>query len=85
MVDRAADALRRDPVYVDHRAVRRISAEDAQRLRGAIRRERAGPLYVAVLPGFASNESGGDDDAVVRDANEGRRAAGALVGGMASW
>ena len=50
-LDEAAAALRSDPVYVDPNAERALSRREADRLREAIRRQDAGPLYIAVLPG----------------------------------
>jgi hypothetical protein len=66
-LDRAADSLLEDPVYVDPTAERAISGEDARRLRATIRREGAGPLYLAVLPVSAADEAGGDDAAALRE------------------
>ncbi|MDP8991508.1 MAG: hypothetical protein M3N31_00355, partial [Actinomycetota bacterium] len=60
VLDRAAEALRRDPVYVDPEA-REMSAGDAQRLRDRIRRGDQ-PVFVAVLPDAAVAEAGGDPD-----------------------
>jgi hypothetical protein len=61
----AAERLRSDPVYVDPDAERAISADQAERLRGAIAREDAGPLYLAILPASAAREAGGDPDAAL--------------------
>ena len=54
----ATDALRSTPVYVDRHAERAISPADAARLREAIRRYRAGPLFVAILPASAADAAG---------------------------
>jgi hypothetical protein len=61
----AADSLRRDPVYVDPDAERAISESEAERLRRAIAREDAGPLYLAILPAAAADQAGGDPEAVL--------------------
>jgi hypothetical protein len=61
----AAQSLRSNPVYVDPQAERAISEEEAERLRRAIAREDAGPLYLAVLPAAAAEEAGGDSDAAL--------------------
>ena len=61
----AAERLRSDPVYVDPDAERVISEEQAERLRRAITREDAGPLYLAILPASAAREAGGDPDAAL--------------------
>jgi hypothetical protein len=61
----AAESLRSDPVYVDPEAERAISEREAERLRRAIMREDAGPLYLAILPAAAANEAGGDPDAAL--------------------
>ena len=65
IVDRAARALESDPVYVDPDAERSISAAEAERLRGRIRSAGAGPVYIAILPGEARNEAGGDAAEVI--------------------
>jgi hypothetical protein len=59
VVDRAAQELRRAPVYVDPAAERPISSSAAQDLRNRI---AAGPspIFVAVLPAAAVAEAGGD-------------------------
>ena len=63
----AAESLRQDPVYVDPEAERAISERQADRLREAIAREDAGPLYIAFLPAAAANEAGGDPKAALRE------------------
>src|SRR5919199_2206543 len=64
VIDRAAEALRSDPVYVDPGAEAKVSSADAERIRQAIRDRDAGPLYVAVLPAAAADEVGGSADQV---------------------
>ncbi|MDQ3866442.1 MAG: hypothetical protein M3304_06390, partial [Actinomycetota bacterium] len=58
-IDRAVTALREDEVYVDPAAERRISNEDAERIRERIDSSSAGPVYVAILPATAASEAGG--------------------------
>jgi hypothetical protein len=53
VVDRAIQALKSDPVYVDPGADHAISSADAARLRSAISDEHAAPMYIAILPGGA--------------------------------
>jgi hypothetical protein len=64
-LDRAADALALDPVYVDPGAERAISESDAEDLRQAISESDAGPIYIAVLPAAAAREAGGDPGAAL--------------------
>jgi hypothetical protein len=66
VLDRAAEALRDDVVYVDPDAERALSEAEADRLRSRIR-EAGGGVYVAILPDRARLEAGGDEDAVVRE------------------
>ncbi|HZG50174.1 MAG TPA: hypothetical protein VEY90_11700, partial [Thermoleophilaceae bacterium] len=63
----AARALDSTPVYVDPDAERAISEGEAERLTDAIARHDAGPLYIAVLPAAAAEETGGDPDAALRE------------------
>ena len=66
-LDEAARTLESSPVFVDPDAERALSAVEVERLREAIRRHDAGPLYLAVLPGSAADEAGGDPDAALRE------------------
>jgi hypothetical protein len=66
-LDRAADALQLDPVYVDPDAERAISEDEAEHLREAITESDAGPIYIAVLPAAAAREAGGDSNAALRE------------------
>jgi LPXTG-motif cell wall-anchored protein len=70
IVDRAAEALRRDPVYVDEGARSAISGDEAERIRDRIRRGRQ-PVFVAVLPREAASEVGGDPGQVAAAVGEG--------------
>src|SRR5215211_6275960 len=83
IIDRAAQTLRSDPVYVDPQAKPTISAADERRLENEIAREGGGPIYVAVLPGSVRGEAGGDAGEALRTlASEvGRRGAYAIVAG----
>ena len=62
IIERAAMALRSDPVYVDPRAEEHV---DADRVRREIERRDPGPMYVADLPDAAVREAGGEADGVV--------------------
>ena len=65
VVDRAAEALKASPVFVDPDAEADFSEEDAEALRDRI--EGAGlALFIAVLPAAAADEVGGDPRDVVR-------------------
>jgi hypothetical protein len=85
VLDRAVEALRDDPVYVDPAAERRISDDDAARLRERIAEAGAEPLYVAILPAAATRESDGTPEGVVRalDRQLGEAATYAVVVGNA--
>src|SRR5215208_3636495 len=83
IIDRAAQTLRSDPVYVDPQAKPTISAADERRLENEIAREGGGPIYVAVLPGSVRGEAGGDAGEALRmlASEVGRRGAYAIVAG----
>ena len=66
-LDRAAEALEMDPVYVDPDAERAISDREADGLRRAIAESGAGPIYLAILPADAAREAGGDAGAALRE------------------
>ena len=65
-VDRAADELRSDPVYVHPDAERSLDADQEQALEDRIADGDAGPVYVAVLPADASAETGGSAGGLVQ-------------------
>src|SRR3954453_16272195 len=65
LIDRAAEALRSAPVYVDPDARPTVSSEEVGRLGRQISDSGAGPMYIAVLPGDALGEAGGDPNEVV--------------------
>src|SRR6476661_1440923 len=64
-LDDAAAALRSSPVYVAPGAKPGLSAAEQQRLRGAIANADT-PVFVAVVPASALDETGGDADLFVR-------------------
>ncbi|MGH9265044.1 MAG: hypothetical protein ACRD1D_10175, partial [Acidimicrobiales bacterium] len=64
VLDRAAQELRRSPVYVDP-AAERAGQVSAERLRERVGRGD-GSLFVAVLPAAATSEAGGDVQQSVR-------------------
>jgi hypothetical protein len=66
-LERAAETLELDPVYVDPDAERAISDDQAEDLRRAIEESGAAPMYIAVLPADAAREAGGDPAAAVRE------------------
>jgi hypothetical protein len=66
-IEEAAGALRSSPVYVDPDAERALSEAEVDGLRETIRRRGAGPMYIAVLPGSAADEAGGDASAALRE------------------
>ena len=66
VIDRAVEALRDDPVYVDPGAGA-VSEDEAEAFRQRIEASDAGPLYIAILPGSAAREAGGDPDEVLRE------------------
>jgi uncharacterized membrane protein YgcG len=71
VLDTASDSLALNPVYVDPDAERAISEGQAKELREAIAQERAGPLYIAVLPEAAAGEAGGDPGAALAEVARG--------------
>jgi hypothetical protein len=76
----AAAALRDTPVYVDPDAERALGDEEAARIRDLIAEEDAGPMYVVVLPGSASDEAGGDASAALREIAQDLREPGTYAG-----
>ena len=65
--ERAAAALRTDPVYVAPDADPGLTAAERGSIRRAISGANAGPVYVAVLEPEAVNEAGGDPGALLRE------------------
>jgi hypothetical protein len=70
-IDEAVEALRADPVYVDPTAELVINADDVRRLREKIDSAGAGPVYIAILPRAAEDETGGDPDGVLQAIHDG--------------
>jgi hypothetical protein len=70
-IDAAVAALQSNPVYVDPAAELAISGADQARLRAAIDSSDAGPVYIAILPVAAENETGGNPDGVLQALHDG--------------
>jgi hypothetical protein len=70
-VDAAVAALQTNPVYVDPTAELAIGAADQARVRRKIDTSGAGPVYIAILPLAAENETGGDPDGVLQALHDG--------------
>jgi hypothetical protein len=70
-IDAAVAALRNDPVYVDPSAELAIDTADQSRLRRTIDGAGAGPVYIAILPLAAEQETGGDPDGVLQALHDG--------------
>jgi hypothetical protein len=67
IIDRAAQALAGDPVYVDPDAEAKVSSAEADQIRQRISARQAGPLYVAILPDAAKDEAGGSVKGVMQE------------------
>jgi hypothetical protein len=82
LIDRAAEALANDPVYVDP-AAGRVSQADGERLRSEIAANGKGPMYIAVLPQAALAEGGGSAVGIADELHQilGRRGVYAVVAG----
>jgi hypothetical protein len=70
-IDAAVSALQNGPVYVDPNAELAIGSADQARLRAAIDTSGAGPVYIAILPLAAENETGGNPDGVLQAIHDG--------------
>lgn len=70
-IEAAVSALRTDPVFVDPAAELAIGPDDERRLRERIDTAGAGPVYVAILPLAAEDETGGDPDGVLQEIFDG--------------
>ena len=70
-IDAAVAALQSTSVYVDPSAELAINAADQAKLRRTIDTAGAGPVYVAILPLAAENETGGDPDGVLDALHDG--------------
>jgi hypothetical protein len=67
VIERAADELGSDNVYVDPSAEAALTSEEEERIKRLIADRDAGPLYVAVLPSTALAEAGGSIEGVGRE------------------
>src|SRR3954452_6008523 len=65
--DRAAAGLRQHPVYLDAEAPKVMSPDQRRALEAQIATDKAGPLYIAILPAAARKETG---DSATRAARE---------------
>ena len=82
-IDAAVAALQSEPVYVDPDAQLAIGSAEQARVRAAIDTSGAGPVYIAILPLAAENETGGNPDGVLQAIHDGlqRRGTYAVVVG----
>jgi hypothetical protein len=64
-------ALGTAPLYVAQDAKPTLSQLDQRRVRDAIRSAHGGPIYIAVLPASATDETGGDATELVRQIGDG--------------
>ena len=83
IVDRAAQGLASDSVYLDPAAAAAVSRSDADVLRREIASKGDGPIYIAVLPKASLAEAGGSAVGIVDELHRtlGRRGAYAVVAG----
>src|SRR3954453_9348926 len=65
LLSKAADEVQRDPVYVDPDAEAALTDEEADAVRQRIEARDAAPMYIAVLPEAALQETGGDANAAL--------------------
>jgi hypothetical protein len=70
-IDAGVAALQSTSVYVDPTAELAIGAGDQARLRRTVDTAGAGPVYIAILPLAAENETGGDPDGVLQALHDG--------------
>ncbi len=75
-IDAAVAALQTNPVYVDPDAELAIGSAEQDRIRSAIDSSGAGPVYIAILPAVAENETGGNPDGVLQALHDGLRRQG---------
>jgi hypothetical protein len=75
-IDAAVAALQTNPVYVDPNAQLAVGTADQARLRAAIDSSGGGPVYIAILPLAAEDETGGDPDGVLQAIHDGLRRPG---------
>jgi len=70
-IDAAVSALQSDAVYVDPSAELAIGPDELTKLRRTIETAGAGPVYIAILPVAAEQETGGDPDGVLQAIHDG--------------
>ena len=75
-IDAAVAGLQANPVYVDPDAELAIGSAEQDRIRSAIDTSGAGPVYIAILPAAAENETGGNPDGVLQALHDGLRRTG---------
>jgi hypothetical protein len=82
IINRSAQALENDPVYVDPSATT-VSQADADALRRELTAKGKGPIYIAVLPKAALAEAGGSAVGIADELHRivGRRGVYAVVAG----
>jgi hypothetical protein len=82
-IDAAVSALQSSPIYVDPDAELAIGSAEQARLRAAIDTSGAGPVYIAILPLTAEDETGGNPDGVLQALHDGlsRRGTYAVIVG----
>src|SRR5215207_3369496 len=82
-IDDAVQALGTSPLYVAPGAKPTLTPADQRRVRDAIVAARGGPIYIAVLPGSATDAAGGDAADLVRRIHDGLQEPGtyAVVAG----
>ena len=61
-VQQAAKGLQTDPIYVDPEAEERITEGEERALARKIEDERAGPLFIAIVPAAIKQEAGGSTE-----------------------
>ena len=65
ILDRTAACLQKTPVCVDAEARGVLSDSAARDLTDQIEQQRAGPLFIAVVPAEAASETGGDPESFI--------------------
>jgi hypothetical protein len=75
IIDRAAESLLEDPIYVHPSERSEVTASEEERLADRIAEANVGAVYVAVLPESATDEAGGSAAGVISmlQENAGRR------------
>jgi hypothetical protein len=79
LIDRAVDGLSSDNVYVDPEASPSLTDDQEEALRDRITEERAGPMYVVVVPDEIAGEAGGDLTSALGQIADGIRRNGTYV------